>query len=522
MPKYNSLPLLTKLKIVADRGSDHPTPFRKLAANFADQKLSKSGIHDNLEKMINDVSRLESQSNTPFEGVRQVVRKTINQVMTGKCSLRDSAAVLRLNDDITIGDSTVQRIMATTGTICEGLNSKMDLSNITTPALDEIFQKTRPILGLTDPLSGLIMLRAAENRTEQSWKEFLIYLKNLGLNILGTVTDGGTGMSAALNAVFKNLIRMRDLFHVLKKLSSAIRKIDGTCYGLIVQVDKLIEKIEDEQNDCHLDTIAQLSQQLDTLTDRMNRAIELADDLEKLQTSLTSAVYFGDPQNIGKYVTSEDLAELLAHIVAKLEVFEKEIGWSKKVHDALTYIKNGRKAITAYKRVIEELIYEEFGEREGLIILRFILPVLEYMERSKRSYENRVVKAFWDSQVKVMRALLLHAGLSESDLIDLISRAKVIFSLVSQSSSLMECVNSVIRRYLISYKTIPKWFCPVFTFYWNHRIFRRGKRKGSSPVQLLTGAGHKHETLWIDQILDKFPLETVRAEIPVRKYLPAV
>ncbi len=37
-------------------------------------------------------------------------------------------------------------------------------------------------------------------------------------------------------------------------------------------------------------------------------------------------------------------------------------------------------------------------------------------------------------------------------------------------------------------------------FYHNHRIFKHGKRKSSSPMQIVSGQQHEH---WLDLLLQK-------------------
>ncbi|MCP4102941.1 MAG: hypothetical protein GY750_16215 [Lentisphaerae bacterium] len=72
---------------------------------------------------------------------------------------------------------------------------------------------------------------------------------------------------------------------------------------------------------------------------------------------------------------------------------------------------------------------------------------------------------------------------------------------IVQSSSLVECINSIIRPYLNSSKNhITQETLNLIMFYHNHRRYRAGKRKGSTPNEILTG--RKQEKDWIDLLLD--------------------
>ncbi len=54
----------------------------------------------------------------------------------------------------------------------------------------------------------------------------------------------------------------------------------------------------------------------------------------------------------------------------------------------------------------------------------------------------------------------------------------------TSTSSLAESFHSWLRPYLTIHLGIPHWLFPLLTLRWNHHTFRRGKREGSSPLEL--------------------------------------
>ncbi|MCK4450809.1 MAG: hypothetical protein KAX26_09480 [Anaerolineae bacterium] len=58
------------------------------------------------------------------------------------------------------------------------------------------------------------------------------------------------------------------------------------------------------------------------------------------------------------------------------------------------------------------------------------------------------------------------------------------FSLFHRSSSLAESLHSWLRPYLQIHRGMPKWLLPLLQLFWNHHEFERGKRVGSSPLEL--------------------------------------
>ena len=70
-----------------------------------------------------------------------------------------------------------------------------------------------------------------------------------------------------------------------------------------------------------------------------------------------------------------------------------------------------------------------------------------------------------------------------------------------QSSAAVENINSILRPFLNSVKNqVTQEALNLFMFYHNHRIFKHGKRKGTSPMQIVSGQQHEH---WLDLLLQK-------------------
>jgi len=56
--------------------------------------------------------------------------------------------------------------------------------------------------------------------------------------------------------------------------------------------------------------------------------------------------------------------------------------------------------------------------------------------------------------------------------------------LFHRSSSLAESLHSWLRPYLQIHRGMPRWLLPLLQLFWNHHQFERGKRVGSSPLEL--------------------------------------
>ncbi len=68
--------------------------------------------------------------------------------------------------------------------------------------------------------------------------------------------------------------------------------------------------------------------------------------------------------------------------------------------------------------------------------------------------------------------------------LDLVTAFWNALSLFHRSSSLAESLHSWLRPYLQIHRGMPEWLLPLLQLAWNHHIFQRGKRQGSSPMAL--------------------------------------
>jgi hypothetical protein len=71
---------------------------------------------------------------------------------------------------------------------------------------------------------------------------------------------------------------------------------------------------------------------------------------------------------------------------------------------------------------------------------------------------------------------------------------------IIQASSMVECINSILRPYLNTSKNhVTQAFLNTFMFYHNHRRYHAGKRKGKTPMEILTAKEQKED--WITLLL---------------------
>ena len=67
---------------------------------------------------------------------------------------------------------------------------------------------------------------------------------------------------------------------------------------------------------------------------------------------------------------------------------------------------------------------------------------------------------------------------------------------------MVENINSILRPYLDRSKNqVTQEFLNLFAFYHNHRVYKRGKRAGKTPMDMLRG--EKLNRDWIELLIEQ-------------------
>ena len=423
--------------------------------------VPKSTIHYNI-KTIKD--NLDGAKLDQDEEIRKMVYFVLSCVLVGKASVRGIAAITSTLFISGISHVTALKILDYAAEVAEKLNNNLDFSRLNVSIFDEIFKKKNPILAMADPITGLIYLKSTPDRSSEEWRNFLEELKEKGLNPENVNCDGAQALLSALKKVFPDAVRIRDLFHVLYKLNKALRVMENKCYNLIIKVDSAMDEIKKSE-----------------LNKKCELAIKIFSEMESLLPKFKSAAFLENEGGCGYHVSSEDYAEVLNQCLDSLKIFVNEVSDHRAIKDAKNYLNNGIDDILAYKRFIEKKLKDQFGSTYSKGFLDLFMQLAEVMDRYQRSYESIERQTFWGKKAYDMIKASKNIIGDDATLKGL-EYAWKIFKSTIKSNSYIESINSIIRPHLNIHNKIPRWLCPLLTFYWNNRIFERGKRQGTSPI----------------------------------------
>jgi hypothetical protein len=356
---------------------------------------------------------------------------------------------------------------------------------------DEIFVKSKPILISAEPKSTAILgITLSKDRTAKSWsKQFKSILDtNPDLEITGATTDEGTGLCSSIEESFPFITRQPDTYHGVAHVFGLLRA------SFEKRVDMAIKKERERDRVC-----------MGRKTDKL-----FEEKYELYQTALDQTV-----KAIEEY---EAFTYLYICIIKELESFDSD----GEIRDR----ENATEEIKTALDLMEELDRDISIEIEG--VRRLLPTLLNYFEQTKKSVDkckkmgldNDLLKVLflawqWNkSYIKAKKTPRRDKAKWERDfyfeyaqylLGDKFYRIKeAIFDELDniiKASSAIENINSILRFYLDSSRSqTTQEFLNIFAFYHNHRRYKAGKRKGKTPMEIITG--RKQEKDWLELLLD--------------------
>jgi len=150
------------------------------------------------------------------------------------------------------------------------------------------------------------------------------------------------------------------------------------------------------------------------------------------------------------------------------------------------------------KRLFKELVYEGIPE----YIIQLFALAMQYqtnMFKAKNTPRHNYFSQKYKNQIELLKQIL------GDDFDSTQTKIHNRFNKIVQSSAIVENINSIVRDYLNTTKNhINQNMLNLIMFYHNNRIYKAGKRKGTSPMELLTG--EKQNKDWLELLMEKYSL----------------
>ncbi|MCK5355525.1 MAG: hypothetical protein KAJ63_10440 [Methyloprofundus sp.] len=352
---------------------------------------------------------------------------------------------------------------------------------------DEIFAKSAPILITVDPISSAILrIEHVDRRSADEWSCHYQALLESGFSPDLLTSDAGTALCAAHERILPDTPWQSDTFHgIAHRLGGWVRRLEKRAYTAIEEADKREKTLTSAKTGPVID---KRLNRCFTADDTARQAIELYDNFSYLYRYLIRQLNIFDSKgHLRQYDQVKENMEIALELMETLNqksINKATVSIKEALPDLLTYWTDASVAIENCQKLSTD--------QEVLQALSLAWQWNKAVIKSKPA--PRKHKAIEQRQFYLELAELL-IGCKEKHL-ELKDRIFEELDQIIQASSMVECINSILRPYLNTSKNqITQAFLNTFMFYHNHRRYHAGKRKGKTPMEILTGKEQKED--WV-------------------------
>jgi len=428
------------------------------------------------------------EESSDISSITIVLDRILSYRMEGKSSIESCSTLLIREGSRYCSVGYISQFLTRTGkSLPNTLSNHESTTKVLTFVYDEIFSKKRPILITVDPISSAILsIELANDRTAAQWETHFKNINDHGFQPKLLSSDEGVGLCAAQAEMYSEIPWQLDTFHgIAHRLGEWSRRLERLAYKAIAAVHESERVLNSAKSDS---VIHKRLTKLFTAEENAVQAIELYDSFRYLYHYLI--------HQLNSFNANGDLLqrdEVRLNMEAALELMEslqhesinKEVSSIKgNLSDLLTYFDTAKEALENCQKMCSN----NDALKALCLAWQWNKAVIKSKktERRHRAIEQRdlhleLASLFINDEQKFF--------MLKSDVFDELDG-------IVQASSMVECINSILRPYLNSSKNqISQAFLNLFMFYHNHRRYRAGKRKGKTPMEILTG--QKQQEDWI-------------------------
>jgi hypothetical protein len=384
------------------------------------------------------------------------IDRTIAILPMLKGSVRDIRLGLNLILGVTRSVGYVSQTLAAAGEQATAYNLGITVPLPILGEADEIFQGRQPCLTLVDGRSFLVVnLTPADSRDGTTWGVTYLDVVERGIQFHDLACDGGTGLRAGVREAQLAIPLRPDLFHLLQDAYRLTRRLEGAAYQAMEAAERARRADLEARGLIHRrGRRLKIKVPLPQAEVEETRAIELFDNWCWLLSEVRLVL---EPITPTYHIAS--VADTKATVTTAVELL-KELD---------------QPAITAFADDLQEKLPELLAPLEWLE--QQLTPVLKNLDADAQAF------IIWAWQHRQELNLNIDTDIPQ-ELRSVVRTAWDILGLFHRSSSLAESLHSWLRPYLQIHRGMPKWLLPLLQLFWNHHRFERGKRAGSSPLEL--------------------------------------
>jgi hypothetical protein len=411
--------------------------------------------------------------------------------LEGRCSIEATSTIMKRFDlDMSSTGSISQFLQSVGSLLPDTLTPPGNKVQLVVFLSDELFSKSVPILITVDPISSAILkIELADTRKVDDWKRHWQCLEKNGYMAIYLVSDEGKSLCQAQKEALADVIRQPDTYHAIAhKLGNWVNILENAAYKAIDEEYDSYDKLDSAKSE-------------EVINKRIEKC-EKAQEIAREKIDLYESYYFlylyivEQLQLFDSNGNLRDRKEAEANIELALELVES-LGIEKL-----------NKAVGKVRRTMPGLL-NYFDRARSIVTTLTALPIepkalqalcLAWQWR-KGMIKSKKAKARQCCNGNEERYLEIAEGYLQEDYDLMKEHVYTALDRITQSSALVECINSIIRPYLNTSKNqITQETLNLIMFYHNHRRYKDGKRKGKTPIEILTG--EKQNKDWIELLFE--------------------
>ena len=407
--------------------------------------------------------------------------------LEGKCSIEAISTIMKRFGIPNASVGSISQYLQNFGSLLPNtLTTGNDGVQLVVFLSDEIFAKNIPILVTVDPISSAILrIELADSRKAEDWKKHWECIQKNGYIASYLVTDEGKGLCAAQKEALADIIRQPDTYHAIAhRLGKWVNILEQAALKAIEKEYKRWDTLDSARSE------AVINSRIDAYEiakKDADAAIELYETFTFLYRATNKELDLFDCNG-----NLRDRQNAQGNIEAGLLLIE-ELG-----HANIT------KAVNKVRRTMPGLL-NFFDEAKSVLSGLSDLPIdpnalqalclawqwRKGLVKSKKANAQKHCRENEQFYIEIATDYL------QEDCEIIKDHVYGQLYKIVQSSALVECINSIIRPYLNGSRNhVTQETLNLIMFYHNHRRYKSGKRKGQTPMELLTGK--KQEKEWVD------------------------
>jgi hypothetical protein len=399
-------------------------------------------------------------------------RSILTMGMVGRASERAIAeslgAILQVKPSLGYVNGVLTRASRAASQFNEALRLPLPEAEV---GIDELYAQGKGSLVAVHPESLLILTARESGRVDgESWQGAVDEMARRGVRIARLASDGGAAIRAMV-AKWVEVDHYLDLWHALRHVGRAVGVLERAAYKAIAKEEEKGRKAKRMPNSPMMGGV--VHEDYRKARDEAKLQIERYEGLRLLAAWVREALEPIEPGS-GRIRSK---GECLEELSAATELM-RELGVSaaKKLADYLDQSGPGLLAYVDRLQLLVGEIVKELGE-EGV---RYLCREWQL----ERKLDRRRAEVNSTRQRHYLRAHLISLLYWGSGYSGARKRVAGVLGSLLRGSSLVECVNSLLRPYAELRKSLGQGFLDLFTLYRNAHVFQRGKRAGYSPFQL--------------------------------------